>query len=326
MSGRVRATAVLLTSALAAAVLTLTGTRMAASQGPTLVALEAAGDVPAREPFDPFWNRLPAVDLPLSAQQTVPPMGGSRLTLTARAVHDGERLYVLVEWPDASPERSVAAVQDFTDAAAVQFPAPAGTRIPAFCMGDPEATVNIWQWKAAWQADLEGGMAGTKDRYPNAVADLYPFHEEEIFYPGRAAGNPFSLTDRTTAVDNLVAAGFGTLTPDEGAEVQGWGAWLAGRWRVVFERALSIGREGNVDLAVRGATDVAFAVWDGAAGERDGQKSVANFVRLEVSGEAMPGGPSPWPTVLLVGFLVLMGLIAAVAIPLIVARAPRSGR
>jgi hypothetical protein len=281
-----------------AAVLTATGTRLAASQTPSLVALRVSGPIPARDPFDSFWDRLRRVEVPLSAQQVVPPksrgplpfLRGQRWTVRVRAAHDGDRLYLLLEWPDSSPERSVAAVQDFTDAAAVQFPAVAGQGVPALCMGDPKGTVNIWQWKAAWQTLVERPDRGIRERYPNAVADLYPFHGEDLFYPGRAVGNPFSQTQRRSAVDNLVAGGFGSLTPAPLDSLTGWGDWRDGRWRVVFARPLQVAAPGSIDLRVGDRTDLAVAVWDGAARERDGMKSVGGFVALEVSDQPLPGG------------------------------------
>jgi hypothetical protein len=298
-----------------AGVLTVTGTRLAASQGTVLTAMRTDREVPVHRPWDAFWNGVPKVSIPLSAQQITPPMGGHRWTLGARAVQDGQRLYVELEWADPTPDRSVGAPQLFTDAAAVQFPAVASQQVPAFCMGDPTATVNIWQWKAAWQVDVNRGFQGSvKDRYPNADVDEYPFRDDPTFYPGRYVGNPFSQTDRTSAVDNLVAAGFGTLTPDPATDVQGWGAWRDGTWRVVFERPLQVGRQGNVELGADDRTDVAFAVWDGAVGERDGMKSVANFVVLDVSPEALstsshfPYWPAPF-FVFLVGWVLFAWIV-----------------
>ncbi len=288
MTARAKTATVLGLVVALATVLTISGTRLAASQQAVLTARHTAETVPVQDPWAEFWDRLPKVDVALSAQQVTPPMGGRRWTLSARAVQDGENLYVEVEWPDASPERSVGAPQDFTDAVAVQFPSVPSTQVPAFCMGDPNATVNIWQWKAAWQADvLRGFQGGVVVRYPNAAVDSYPFHDDPLFYPGRYVGNPFSEVDRASAVDNLVAAGFGTLTPDPEPLVLGWGAWRDGTWRVVFARRLQVGREGNVDLGPDDWTNIAFAVWDGAAQERDGIKSVASFVALDLSPELM---------------------------------------
>lgn len=295
MSARGRVAGVMALALGLAGLLTASGARLAASQNATLTAMQTSEEVPAKEPFDPFWNRVPRIDVPLSAQQVTPPMGGRGGTLRARAVQDDERLYVMVEWPDSSPERSVGAPQDFTDAVAVQFPAVAGRQVPAFCMGDPTAAVNVWQWRAAWQADVHRGFQGdVKDRYPNTAVDWYPFHGEDLFYPGRYVGNPFSETDRTSPVDNLVATGFGSLTADPTPLVNGWGAWRDGTWRVVFDRPLQVGRDGNVELAADDWTDVAFAVWDGAAQERNGTKSVGNFVTLHLS-SAQAGSVSTFP-------------------------------
>jgi hypothetical protein len=255
------------------------------------------------------------VPLPLSAQAAVAPKGGRRLTLEAGAVHDGKNLFVIVEWPDASPSDSVDRTEDFTDAVAIQFPAEGGVGVPALCMGAPDAAVNIWQWRAAWQADLEDGSAPIVERtYPNTVVDSYPFEGDEQYQPGRAVGNPFSQPSRASAADNLVAGGFGTLTADPLASVAGWGQWRRGMWRVVLTRPLRVGRDGNIELAEGTSTDVAFAVWDGAAEERDGMKSVSAFARLRISRERLSGPASPlrWiPVVAIIGVLAIwLGLRA----------------
>lgn len=307
-----RALALLGLAGAVATLLSVTGTRLAASQGTVLTALSTEEAVPMAAPFDDFWDRVPEVEVPLSAQQTTPPKGGRRLTIRARAVHDAERLYMLVEWPDGSADRSLARTQDFTDAAAVQFPAIGGQQVPSFCMGDPNASVNIWQWRASSQLDLEAGFQGSvRTPYPNTVVDRYPFGKDELYHPGRYLENPVSEAEPRSAVENLVAGGFGSLTPDPNPVVTGWGEWRDGTWRVVFSRPLEVGREGNVRFAP-GLTDVAFAVWDGAAEERDGMKSVASFLALRLSGESLgEGGGVPWA---FVSILVLVGWLGLAAV------------
>jgi DMSO reductase family type II enzyme heme b subunit len=283
--------------------LTLSGSRLAASQTSTIVAAAAPASVPWQEPWDAFWDDVPMVALPLSAQEVVAPKGGRRLSLSAGAVHDGKNLFVILEWPDRTVTESMGRTEDFTDAAAVQFPAEAGVGVPAICMGATDAAVNIWQWKAAWQADVErGSPPSTAETNLNTVVDSYPFHEQELYQPARALGNPFSVAVRDSAADNLVAGGFGTLTADPLASVAGWGRWRNGTWRVVLTRPLEVGRQGNIELGLGMATDVAFAVWDGAAEERDGMKSVSAFARLNVSYEELPEATSPywWLLVLLI--------------------------
>ncbi len=318
MSLPIRARFVLAAAGVLALALTATGTRLAASQESVLVARSTGKTVDVRHPWAEFWSGVLKVDVPVSAQQVTPPMGGRGSTLSVRAVHDQEDLFLLVEWKDPSPDRSVGRPQDFTDAAAVQFPAVAGTQVPAFCMGDPNATVNIWQWKAAWQQDIAHGFQGNvKDVYPNTAVDVYPFHGDPTYYPGLAVGNPFSQVHRRSAVDNLVAAGFGTLTADPTPLVQGWGVWRDGTWRVIFSRPLLVGQEGNVELHSDDWTDVAFAVWDGAAEERDGMKSVGNFIALDLSPDRLepPNRWYLWPMYAVLALWLLLVVMVASDLP-----------
>ena len=293
-----------------AAVLTVKDMRLASSQTVTLVAKRSEEAVPPNDPFSEVWQRASSVEVPLSAQNVVPPRAGGERTVIARALHDDERLYVLVEWRDPSAESSVTRETDFTDAVAVQFPVIEGEQVPAFCMGDPNAPVNIWQWKAAAQEDIEQGFVDVGDVYPDMQVDLYPFEEEDVFYPARAVGNAVAQTDQTTAAENLLAGSFGTLTEAPDQVVQGWGGWRNDRWRVLFTRALTVGGDYS-QFAAGESTNIAFAVWDGASGERDGMKSVSQFLTLEVSPElAKEGrGVSPWPVVAAV-----LGVLLALAI------------
>ena len=292
--------------------LTLSDMRLASSQTITLVAKRSEVEVPLDDPFARVWNRANPVEAPLSAQNITPPKGGGDRTITARALHDGERLYILMEWDDDSEDLLVSRQAEFSDAAAVQFPVAPGENVPAFCMGDPTSPVNIWQWKAAWQADMEQGFVDVQDAYPDMQVDLYPFEEEAEFYPARAVGNVFAQDDRTTAVDNLLAGSFGTLTQAPDQVVQGTGVWRDGGWRLVFARDLNVGEDYS-QFAAEESTNIAFAVWDGARGERDGIKSVSQFLTLEVSPDvAEPGGGvTVW--------LIVVVVLGAVALTLVLA-------
>lgn len=298
--------------ALAGAIaLTLGGVRLASSQTVTLVAKRSELAVPIDDPFDRAWKRATPVEVPLSAQNLVQPKAGSDRTVKARALHDDERLYVLVEWSDESEDLLVSRQTEFSDAAAVQFPVTHGESVPAFCMGDPNAPVNIWQWKAAWQSDMEQGFVDVTDAYPNAQVDFYPFEDEEVFYPARAVGNVFAQTDRETPVDNLLAGSFGTLTQAPSQLVQGSGEWRDGQWRVVFARDLTVGDDYS-QFAEGESTNIAFAVWDGAAAERDGMKSVSQFMTLEVSSEVAKAEGEEIVVWIVVGALVGVAALAAI--------------
>jgi hypothetical protein len=276
--------AVILLALVAAGIFTLRDIRLASSQTVSLVAWRAPAPVPVDDPGANVWKRSAPVEIALSAQNLVPPMASGEGTATARALHDGSRVYVRLEWGDDVADTSTADQTSFSDAAAVQFPVSEGEQVPPFCMGDPDAPVNIWQWKASWQQEGDEDAAS-----PDQYADLYPFEDEEVFYPPRAAGNIPARVDRVTPVDNLLAGSFGTLTPAEDQMVQGRGEWDDGRWRVVFARDLAVDGD-YTQFEVGGRTNVAFAVWDGDQGERDGMKSVSQFLTLEVSPDEAPAG------------------------------------
>ena len=296
---------------LVAAALTIADRRLAASQTVTLVAARSEEAVPLDDPSAGVWKRSIPIEVPLSAQRTVPPMGGGAHTVTVRALHDGKRLYVRVEWSDDTRNMATSSVTAFSDAAAIEFPVTAGAQVPSFCMGNPDAPVNIWNWKAAWQADVErGGPANIQDVHPNMQVDLYPFENEDTFFPPRVAGNVPARVNRTSPIDNLLAGSFGTLTAAQDQMVLGVGKWHDGKWRVVFARDLSV--TGDYTQFKPGeTTNIAFAVWDGAKNERDGIKSVSQFVTLDVSTEAAQAKPGVGFSRHEIGLLIVAGLALA---------------
>jgi len=83
------------------------------------------------------------------------------------------------------------------------------------------------------------------------------------------------------SVENLAAAGFGTLTSQLSQDVKGKGIWSKGKWRVVFSRVMTGGGE-VVGLAPGKVMPVAFAVWNGAINQRDGEKSVSTWAFLKI--------------------------------------------
>lgn len=279
---RLLALIVILFACAAAAVLTLRDVRLASSQTVTLIARRSPEAVPLDDPSADVWERGAPVEVPLSAQSTVPPMGGGDATVTARALHHGARLYIRVEWEDDAEDSLTFGQTEFSDAAAVQFPVAEGEQVPPFCMGDPNSPVNIWHWKASWQRDVDEGGIEISDVRPNVHVDQYPFEDEDVFYPSRAADNVAARVDRETPVDNLLAGSFGTLTAASDQMIRGRGEWDDGRWRTVFARDLTVDGD-YTQFAVGERTNVAIAVWDGDQGQRDGMKSVSQFLTLDVS-------------------------------------------
>ena len=212
--------------------------------------------------------------------------------------HNGKEIGFLLEWDDPIMNQEVLRHEDFRDAAAVQFPLQPGE--PSYIMGEQKGPVNIWHWKADWQADL-ARFRDIQDRYPNMAWDEYPFvrgvphgdrgqvrvataSHNPTYLAGWGAGNLFSTPSRLTPIENLNSIGLGTLTSQapEHQSVKGHGIWADGKWRVVMVRALRTANERDTQFESGATLPVAFAVWDGAQGDRDGRKSVSTWQHLTV--------------------------------------------
>lgn len=210
--------------------------------------------------------------------------------------HNGKEIGVLLEWDDRLMDQEMLRHEDFRDAAAVQFPLQPGE--PSYVMGEQKGPVNVWHWKADWQADL-ARFRDIQDRYPHMAWDNYPFikgitpgdtgqvriataSHDPTYLAGWGAGNLFSTPLRLTPIENLNAIGLGTLTSQapEHQTIKGHGIWADGKWRVVMVRALRTGNERDAQFDPGTTVPIAFAVWDGAQGDRDGRKAVTVWQHL----------------------------------------------
>ncbi len=289
------------------------------SQSLSLEALVAPAAVPLDAPWDAVWDGAPSQEVPLSAQNIAPPFGGGTVSaVTVRALHDGQRLYLLLEWEDAGLDDAVNGFAEFADAAAVQFPAAGADALPPFTMGGPGSPVNIWQWKAVWQADIDVGFATSQTRYPDTYVDEYPDAENPINRTAAYVGNPLAQRDHDSPIENLIAEGFGTLTHADVQDVAGSGEWREGRWRALFARSLEPADDSQASFAVGSRTNIAFAVWDGGSSDRDGVKSIAQFIEMTIGeGEASAsgtGGGFGGAQLLIVVVIVLVALAAGAVI------------
>lgn len=299
-SRRRRRVAMVAAVVLVAASMQVLGANPAVPQSPELIAYRATSPV-GLDPDSGAWKRAAEIEMPLTAQQVVWPFGGSVPMLEARALHRDGMLYIRLDWTDATVDDEVSGLDDFVDAAAVEFPASAATSVPSLCMGQADNGVNIWQWRAGAH---EGRPDDISELSPNGYVDHYP-STDELYYPARAAGN---IVSQPRAVQDLVAGGFGTLEAAVDQQVQGGSTRHGNRWSVVFARELTNGAEEKISLGEGMSTDVVFAVWDGHEQERNGSKSISAFVTLRVVAEDAPRTPRSEATLL----LILLGSLGAV--------------
>src|SRR6266540_346710 len=215
--------------------------------------------------------------------------------ITVRAVHDGRSLALLLKWEDGSHDETAIRPQDFRDAAAIEFALTADP--PFFAMGQAGAPVNIWMWKSERQADLQPVFQDIDKQYPNIGIDSYPnllmspmeqptrnaltMRSDPRFVTAWGAGNIVADPTRRSAAENLIAQGFGTLRahPMQDQLVEANGVYATGSYQVQFTRAFASGSNA-IRLAPGDRVPVAFAVWNGSAGDRDGKKSVTIWQEL----------------------------------------------
>jgi hypothetical protein len=329
--------------------LALHGLALAQAQ-PQLLAAYRPAPLPLTDPTAPLWAELTGQTVPLTAQAGVAPAlsQASIASVDVKAVHDGQWIVFLLSWPDATQDMGASRLDDFPDAAAVEV-APA-TGVPNICMGLVGQQINLWHWKASWQKDLDDGFQEVVQAYPNFWGDFYPYvvgkppfrfpqdwqsAEARALVPAWEAGNPLANPKRVTAVEDLNAEGFGTLTTQTTQDVLGRGVWKDGRWYVTFARTLATGDANDSQLAPGDSRSVAFAIWNGSNREAGARKQLSAWVTLavdKVQVAAPPPAPvqaaAPAPTVISAGgpFVAGVGVMAALALAVLMIVAGARGR
>lgn len=251
------------------------------------------------DPEDSAWEKSDRLIVPLAPQAVVKSRTYKAATsaLTVRGLYDEERIAFLLEWKNDQRNTLIGTVSTFGDAVAIEFPSTPAAGIPYFAMGEPDKPVTIYQWKADWQFSRHDDV---DESYPAMAVDWYPLsgHDpgeiaavsdygkqgaEKSFHTswwsGNLLGDPELQT--RTPVEKLRAEGFGTLTSldVDQQDASGKGQWRDDRWRTVlsFPRA-----QEAFHFAPGLPVPIAFAVWNGAAGERGGEKAVSTWYFLSL--------------------------------------------
>jgi DMSO reductase family type II enzyme heme b subunit len=133
---------------------------------------------------------------------------------------------------------------------------------------------------------VAGKYVHMEDEYINMFDDFsqnpfpVPFHN--VLYSsvpfisgGRAAGTLLARPDRGRSVEDLNAIGFGTLTSQAHQDVKGKGNWVDGKWDLVIYRPLITPDNNDVQFVPGMGTFFNVAVWNGAEGDTNGQKSIS---------------------------------------------------
>lgn len=118
------------------------------------------------------WNEVPAADVHLtSAPSSVPNADDTTIErIHVQAATSDERLYLRLQWTDATRDGNASEIREFTDAVAVQLPANRSAR-PPIAMGGQDNMVNVWYW---------GSDAGTEELLAGGVGSTTPFQNPAV--------------------------------------------------------------------------------------------------------------------------------------------------
>lgn len=221
------------------------------------------------------WDGIPESIVVLLPQNiTTPSLSAPTVNqVQVKAVHNGKWLAIRVEWVDPTDDHQVT-TDRASDAVAIQFPLKDASKTPPF-MGAKDVPVEIMQWKAIWQHDIDQGYQKVTDIYPNTYNETYQFG----IRAARDVGNPVSQ-ERKNPVDEYVAVGFGTLTVEPHQETLAHGKWKNGKWIVVFSRPLKSSDNNDPQFKPGDKSAVAFAVWEGGKKNVGSRKNYAMWVPL----------------------------------------------
>lgn len=236
----------------------------------------AVTDTVPRQAGSPAWSEAPSRTVQLNRQQMALPFGGGSVDqLTVQAVGNESHVAFKLSWTDPTNDTSIASPQSYSDAVAIMLRT--GSQ-PPVTMGASGTPVNIWYWRASWEF---GAHNGTGDW----TGDMYAYpHPDAETKPGAAAGNPLSKGEYDRLAQNYYAKGFGSLSHAPAQNVHADGRRTDDGWEVVFVRERTT--DGEYDASLDGSENVylAFATWNGSAGEVNGQKSITlQFSTLDPS-------------------------------------------
>ncbi|HLF18706.1 MAG TPA: c-type cytochrome [Candidatus Omnitrophota bacterium] len=248
---------------------------------------------------DPLWEEWSKIE-PISIGLTPLWWRDERIEkVDVKVVYNQDKMAIYLSWNDPIQDDDVVAMQAFSDGAALQFSMKKDP--PFFGMGNPQDSVYMWHWKSGWQNTTDG-RKDIESRYPNIGTDWYSSdkhyqHGEEFdpkessakyhdpqFLTAWGAGNPVADVEKTENAEQAVAAGQGTYKayPAAATDVDANGVWKDGRWHVVFVRSLKVSNKKDLQLDRANTVSIAFAIWDGSAHDRNGQKSVSIWNELVI--------------------------------------------
>ena len=237
----------------------------------------------------PEWKKARPVVVQMLPQMVATPrhLNPAVKELKVKAAHNGHWVGILIEWKDPTKNDRIV-LDQFGDMVAVEFPIGAiKDALPNPMMGNPGGRVNILQWRAAFQHDVDAGEPTLKDLYPNAMVDLYPDQvlratDARPYTGALGVDNPVSRPKASPVLDQM-AEGFGTMTVKPDQHADGKGVWEKGVWRVVITAPMATESPNSPHFMPGDKSIVAFAVWDGGNREVGSRKAWSGWLPLRLA-------------------------------------------
>ena len=242
----------------------------------------AATDRPIpRDPADERWMKTEATFLALTPLW----WRNDRIEgVKVSVMRDSAEIAFRLEWNDSTSDIQQQSQGGFSDGIAIQFSNAIDP--PSLTMGMSGSECDIWYWRASIDPLIAETEEQSKAFRPNVLDDLQLSQvvaSDPAFLTATAVGNPIAATEVIHPFQNLQAAGFGTLGPDgpEDQIIDGAAQRTLSGWSAVFVRRLKPSRQGDVEFSAGNPMHVGFAVWDGHHQDRNGQKSVSIWHRID---------------------------------------------
>lgn len=221
-----------------------------------------SGEIPV-DPLAPFWSsgKSALVNIELGPQMITNPKwpNPSIQGVRVRAVRNSSDIAIYVEWDDEQVDDQFSHSGLYSDKAALMFPLVPMSDVYPITMGADGYIVNIWQWKAIWEHQI----------------NPHP-HRGEL-----DGSSTSGFPERLSSIEDMNAEGYSTLTSQEEQNVNGKGIWKDKVWHLVFTRPLAV--PDNADVQFKHSAQMAIAVWNGANRERNGQKGISSWILLRFS-------------------------------------------
>ena len=252
------------------------------------------------DPMSRYWSQAPAAAVALKPQNIVTPYGGGSIsTVLVKGLKLASGVAFRFEWKDETRDNDTVHQTKFRDAVAIEFPL-GTTGDTVLAMGSPHGPVNIWQWKADWEPDApvmndkpydsdvdSPSIASSPSVYRRLHVDSPREANTAQGLGGPASGvyNLFPQSAHRSPVEDLVAVGISSVStkPERFQTLKGRGVWRDGRWHVVIYKPLVERKdEACPDFIPKSSLNTAVAIWNGSKQDRNGMKSLSNWVTLKV--------------------------------------------